>query len=116
MLMVEPVFDENRVEGCPRCQDSIYVSGFRSSIPYPGVSVLGSVLETMLYTPPSYHTSIFSTFTHSYLILFRVAEPRPTYYERFKQAFVTEVNEFTAAVLDDKRELAIHIIPISVSR
>lgn len=28
----------------------------------------------------------------------------PTYYERFREAFVTEVNEFTACVLDDKRE------------
>ncbi|WWD01549.1 hypothetical protein V866_008494 [Kwoniella sp. B9012] len=29
-------------------------------------------------------------------------ESTPTYYERFKDAFVTEVNEFTDAVLDDK--------------
>jgi hypothetical protein len=29
---------------------------------------------------------------------------RPTYYERFKEAFVNEVNAFTEAVLDDKRE------------
>jgi hypothetical protein len=27
----------------------------------------------------------------------------PTYYERFKEAFVNEVNTFTDAVLDDKR-------------
>ena len=31
-------------------------------------------------------------------------DARPSYYERFKEAFVTEVNEFTACVLDDKRE------------
>ena len=28
----------------------------------------------------------------------------PTYYERFHEAFVNEVNTFTEAVLDDKRE------------
>ena len=28
----------------------------------------------------------------------------PTYYERFKEAFVNEVNTFTEAVLDDKRK------------
>lgn len=32
------------------------------------------------------------------------ADARPSYYERFKEAFVTEVNEFTACVLDDKRK------------
>ncbi|KAE8539621.1 hypothetical protein D1P53_003555 [Cryptococcus gattii VGV] len=35
-------------------------------------------------------------------------ESTPTYYERFKDAFVTEVNEFTSAVLDNKP------VPVSV--
>lgn len=30
------------------------------------------------------------------------SESTPTYYERFKDAFVTEINEFTSAVLDNK--------------
>jgi hypothetical protein len=34
----------------------------------------------------------------------REANSSPTYYERFKEAFVNEVNTFTDAVLDDKRK------------
>jgi hypothetical protein len=32
----------------------------------------------------------------------------PTYYERFKEAFVNEVNTFTDAVLDDKRRFVLN--------
>ena len=51
--------------------------------------------------------SINLSLPHLFLVQRSLNEPAnasPTYYERFKEAFVNEVNAFTDAVLDNTRK------------
>jgi hypothetical protein len=86
-------------QGCSRCKDRIHVclpSPQLSSTPIHPHYAPKSSIEPIVHSPSSLH--------------FAQADPSPTYYERFKEAFVNEVNAFTDAVLDDTRKSTI-IIP-----
>jgi hypothetical protein len=83
-------------QGCSRCKDRIHVclpSPQLPSTPIHPHYALKSSIEPIVHSPSS--------------LRFGLANPSPTYYERFKEAFVNEVNAFTDAVLDDTRKSTI---------
>ena len=77
------------------------IHGVRTESTYVFVTLLASILD---------RSSTISSL-HRSMDIRRTTNPSPTYYERSKEAFVTEVNAFTDAVLDDTRKSTVMTPP-----